>query len=71
MQNVHKIGKVSSMQFSDFGTFSMFVILIKIMTYLSLLNYYFFNRILIKFLIYDQWWLILSPFLWDCGNLDD
>lgn len=70
MQNVHKIGKVSSIQFSDFGTFSMFVILIKIMTYLSLFIF-FFNRILIKFLIYDQRWLILSPFLWDCGNLDD
>lgn len=70
MQNIHKIGKVSSIQFSDFGTFSMFVILIKIMTYLSLFIF-FFNRILIKFLIYDQRWLILSPFLWDCGNLDD
>lgn len=70
MQNIHKIGKVSSIQFSDFGTFSMFVILIKIMTYLSLFIF-FFNRILIKFIIYDQRWLILSPFLWDCGNLDD
>lgn len=49
MQNVHKIGEVSSVQFSDFGTFSMFVILIKIMISLSLLIFFFPVESLLNF----------------------